>query len=88
MATLINPQSRLVTISHVTPSIIDQLRLEHGETLSCPCSTVSIPYADFVSHAVSFDPICTSIFTSQQWIAALYTPWVWTKDFRQTASSQ
>ncbi|CAF0893804.1 unnamed protein product [Adineta steineri] len=88
MANLLNLQSRLVTISHVTPSIIDQLRLEHGETLSCPCSTISIPYKDFVSHAISFDPVCTSIFTNRQWIEALYTPWVWTKDFRQTASSQ
>ncbi|CAF1396915.1 unnamed protein product [Adineta steineri] len=88
MATLINPQSRLVTVSHVTPSIIDQLRLEHGETLSCPCSTISIPYRDFVSHAVSFDPVCTSVFTAQQWIEALYTPASGTRDFRQTASSQ
>ncbi|CAF1399842.1 unnamed protein product [Adineta steineri] len=88
MATLINPQSRLVTISHVTPSIIDQLRLEHGETLSCPCSTISIPYKDFVSHTISFDPVCTSVFTSQQWIEALYTPGFLTRDFRQTASSQ
>ncbi|CAF0768602.1 unnamed protein product [Adineta steineri] len=64
------------------------LRLEHGETLSCPCSTISILYADFVSHAISFDPVCTSIFTSRQWIEALYTPGPGTEDFRQTASSQ
>ncbi|CAF3640575.1 unnamed protein product [Adineta steineri] len=88
MANLLNPQSRLVTISHVTPSIINQLRLEHGETLSCPCSAISMPYKDFVSHAISFDPVCTSVFTSQQWIEALYIPDFLTKDFRQSASHQ
>ncbi|CAF1085585.1 unnamed protein product [Adineta steineri] len=88
MATLINPQSRLVTVSRVTPSIIDQLRLKHGETLSCPCSTISIPYEDFISHAISFDPVCTSVFISRQWIEALYMSELWTYDFRQSARSQ
>ncbi|CAF3879329.1 unnamed protein product [Adineta steineri] len=51
---LLNPSSRIVTISNLTPSLFDQLDREHGETLSCPCSTITIPYSTFVINMVSF----------------------------------
>ncbi|CAF3979496.1 unnamed protein product [Adineta steineri] len=50
------PTSRTVTISNLTPSLFDQLHREHGETLSCPCSTITIPYSTFVTNNVSFHP--------------------------------
>ncbi|CAF0954327.1 unnamed protein product [Adineta steineri] len=51
---LLSPTSRIVTISNLTPSLFDQLHREHGETLSCPCSTITVPYSTFVTNNVSF----------------------------------
>ncbi|CAF1536105.1 unnamed protein product, partial [Adineta steineri] len=42
--TLVSPQTRTNTISNITPTLFNQLHLEHSETLSCPCSTITIPY--------------------------------------------
>ncbi|CAF3972010.1 unnamed protein product, partial [Adineta steineri] len=89
--TLINPQTRTNTISNITPTLFNQLHLEHSETLSCPCSTITIPYKNFVSKTISFHPVCSSIFVSKQWIEALYLPYAGTllvMDFRTTASYQ
>ncbi|CAF0878329.1 unnamed protein product [Adineta steineri] len=66
------PQSRLTTISNITPDIFDELHLKHGPTLLCPCSKVSIPYKIFISNTITHHPVCSSIFVSQQWIQALY----------------
>ncbi|UJR34666.1 hypothetical protein I4U23_027443 [Adineta vaga] len=89
--TLIKSQSRTVTISPVTPLIFDQLHSDHIKTLSCPCSTVTMPYETFVSHTIIYYPICTSTFVSQQWIQSFYIPNASTygvADFRTTAYSQ
>ncbi|CAF1056494.1 unnamed protein product [Adineta steineri] len=84
-------QTRTVTISSITPSLFDQLRREHGETLSCPCSKINIPYDEFVTNNVSFHPLCSSLFVSQQWIQALYlfdSSIYLPMDFRATGSAQ
>ncbi|CAF1196446.1 unnamed protein product [Adineta steineri] len=84
-------QTRTVTISSITPSLFDQLRREHGETLSCPCSKITIPYNEFVTNNVSFHPLCSSLFVSQQWIEALYlfdSSIYLPMDFRTTGSTQ
>ncbi|CAF1304006.1 unnamed protein product [Adineta steineri] len=86
-----NPQSQLVTISNVTPSLFNQLRLEHDETLSCPCSNSIISYNKFVSNHATFHPICESLFVSEKWIQALYDPMAskyLIMDFRTTAHAQ
>ncbi|CAF4132192.1 unnamed protein product, partial [Adineta steineri] len=87
----INPQTEIITISDITPSLFDQLRHDHGETLSCPCSTTIISYENFVLNTLSTDPICSSIFVSKQWIQSLYIPFASSflmMDFRTTAYSQ
>ncbi|CAF3911936.1 unnamed protein product, partial [Adineta steineri] len=91
ITTITNPQSIAVTVSNITPELFEQLRSDYGLALSCPCSTISIPYKAFISNEVSFDPVCTSIFTSRQWIEALYLPNASAYlliDFRSTANSQ
>jgi hypothetical protein len=88
---LVNPQNRLITISNITPSLFNDLYLKYGETLSCPCSTVTIPYSTFVTNNISFDPVCKSVFVSKQWIEAVYQPYsssYLVMDFRKTANSQ
>ncbi len=88
---LMKPQSRTVSISHVTPLIFNELHVKYGKTLSCPCSKDTIPYKAFVSNTTTFHPVCSSIFVTQQWIEALYlkdASRYGVTDFRTTASSQ
>ncbi|CAF1356585.1 unnamed protein product [Adineta steineri] len=88
---LLSPTSRVVTISNLTPSLFDPLHREHGETLSCPCSTITIPYNTFVTNNVSFHPVCSSVFVSRDWIEGFYLPIAnayLLDDFRTTAFSQ
>ncbi|CAF1152034.1 unnamed protein product [Adineta steineri] len=88
---LIYPQTRIITVSNITPSLFEQLRIEYGETLSCPCSTTTVAYSEFVSNTIIFHPVCSSVFVSQEWIEALYlsnASAFLVMDFRTTASSQ
>ncbi|CAF1635160.1 unnamed protein product, partial [Adineta ricciae] len=88
---MVKPQSRTVIVSEITPSIFNELYLKHSETLSCPCSTITISYKTFVSNTIALHPVCSSFFVSQQWISALYltNPSIFGPvDFRTTAKSQ
>jgi hypothetical protein len=85
------PKSEMKIISNPSPDLFKKLYNEHGETLSCPCSTTTVPYKDFVTNTVSFHPVCSSIFIDQQWVEALYLPNAssfFVVDFRTTAYSQ
>ena len=84
-------EPRLIVISNINSYEFEKLYLEHGDTLSCPCSTITIPYNIFVSSTITYHPICSSIFIDQQWIEALYLPDAsryGVADFRTTAKSQ
>ncbi|CAF1085874.1 unnamed protein product [Adineta steineri] len=88
---LMNSQTRLYSISNITPDLFTKLYYEYGQSLSCPCTTTNIPYNKFTSTIITYKPICSSIFVSEQWIKALYMPNSSTylvMDFRTTASSQ
>ncbi|CAF4177800.1 unnamed protein product, partial [Adineta steineri] len=88
---LIYPQTRIITVPNITPSLFKQLRIDYGETLSCPCSSTTMAYSEFVSNTIIFHPVCSSMFVSQQWIEALYlsnASAFLVMDFRTTASSQ
>ncbi|CAF1679612.1 unnamed protein product, partial [Adineta ricciae] len=69
---VISPQDRLITVSNITPTLFNQLSLEHADTLSCPCSNITMPYKAFVSHIIYFHPVCSSVYVSKEWIQALY----------------
>lgn len=48
-------------------------------------------YKVFISNTISFHPVCSSYFVSQEWIEALYHPDAsryGSPDFRTTAASQ
>ena len=88
---LLNPQRRTVTIQNITPTLFEQLSFEHGETLSCPCSTITMTYNTFVISNISSHAVCSSIFVSREWIEALYiedASRYAVMDFRTTAKSQ
>ncbi|CAF4370661.1 unnamed protein product [Adineta steineri] len=84
-------ESATVTVSDITLVKFNELYSKHKETLSCPCSKISMPYKTFVSNTIKLHPVCNSIFVSERWIKALYLLnasqyGVW--DFRTTGSSQ
>ncbi|UJR06811.1 hypothetical protein I4U23_011098 [Adineta vaga] len=88
---LLSPQRRTVTIQNITSTLFEELSLEHGETLSCPCSTITMTYNTFVTHNISSHPVCSSVFVSREWIEALYieeASQYTVIDFRTTAKSQ
>ncbi|CAF0881578.1 unnamed protein product [Adineta ricciae] len=88
---LVSPRSRLITISGMTPAKFNELRKNHGESLSCPCSSTTMIYKEFLSNSISFHPVCTSIFVTEQWIEGVYfenASAYLMMDFRSTASSQ
>jgi len=88
---LVKPQPRMMTVKNITPAIFNQLRLKYGETLSCPCKKISVPYKAFVFNTIKFHSICSSFFVSEQWVEALYRSDASAfnvLDFRKTANSQ
>ncbi|CAF1040155.1 unnamed protein product [Adineta ricciae] len=88
---LMRPESRTITTSPITLDLFEQLYIKHSTTLSCPCSKVAIPYNIFVSNLITFHPVCSSIFISEEWIRTLYlsdASRYGTLDFRTTANSQ
>ena len=90
-ATLMKPQARTITISNIDLNKFEKLSSEHGEFLSCPCSTISTSYQSFVLNLIEFDDICSSYFVSQEWIESLYVSdrsSYGVADFRTTATSQ
>ncbi|CAF3904501.1 unnamed protein product [Adineta steineri] len=89
--TLIKTESKTIMISNVTPDNFKKLYFEHDQTLSCPCSTIAIPYQNFTSSNVTMHSVCSSIFIRPEWIKGLYFSnasqyGAW--DFRTTAYSQ
>ncbi|CAF1210287.1 unnamed protein product [Adineta ricciae] len=88
---LLSPQRRTVIIENITPIVFKELSSEHGETLSCPCSTITTTYKTFVTNNISSHPVCSSVFVSREWIEALYiadASRYLVIDFRTTAKSQ
>ncbi|CAF1563845.1 unnamed protein product [Adineta ricciae] len=89
--TLISIASKTVTVSNVTLEIFEQLSLKYNQTLLCPCSTIILPFQNFISFNITMHPVCQSKFLTRQWIESLYFEnasqyGVW--DFRTTAYSQ
>ena len=85
------PQARTITVNGITQSVVDALRRDHEQTLSCRCTTTSIPYHTFVSASARFHPLCSSDFVSRSWIEALYLEQrsaFFIVDFRTTAFAQ
>ncbi|CAF4310911.1 unnamed protein product, partial [Adineta steineri] len=83
------PEDRKITVFDVTPVVFEQLYRDHAETLSCPCSTITVPFKNFVFNIITHHPVCESIFISKEWIEALHlenASRYGTDDFRTTAS--
>lgn len=55
------------------PSLIDfeDLHKKYSSSLECPCKQIAIPHHLFISISPQFHPVCTSLFTSNEWLRAV-----------------
>lgn len=89
--TIIKLEDRTITYTDNIQAKFEEFYSEHDQFFICPCSTIRIPYRNFVSIKTEYHPVCESLFVSPQWIEALYFPNAsryGVADFRTTASSQ
>ena len=80
-----------IVVTNIDSEKFEKLYSEHGELLSCPCSTITTLYETFVTNKIRFHPVCSSLFIRQEWIDGLYLSnrsSYNTADFRTVASSQ
>ena len=61
-----------VKVNNPSLDTYERLLNAYPNTLSCPCSELSIPYSSFVTLTPVFHPVCSSDFVSDRWLAYLY----------------
>lgn len=61
------------TVTVTTPAMDQYLHLynKYPQTLSCPCTKISIDYGSLLAIQYSFHQVCTSDFITKDWIAFL-----------------
>jgi hypothetical protein len=83
-------QSEVITIINPSEAEYEAFLEKYGISSSCPCSRVTIPYANFTSTTVAYHPVCQSVFVSDDWINHLFSPnfaSLYQGDFRALASN-
>ena len=55
------------TISFPSQSQYEELERKYSNTLQCPCTTVSIPYKDFLVLSPTYHQLCQSDFVRESW---------------------
>ncbi|CAF0766068.1 unnamed protein product [Adineta steineri] len=89
--TLLQRTIQSKTIPYPTQSEYLQLRKLYPNTLSCPCTSISMPYSTFIKLQPYYHQLCSSNFTSQEWIsytAIMGRQSVYFSDYRGTATIQ
>jgi len=58
-----------------TPTFQEYLDLhaQYNETLECPCSHISVNYADFIYLNASLHQICSSVYVSSNWSRLIFS---------------
>jgi hypothetical protein len=78
------------TVSVKTNTMAQYLQLysTYPQTLTCPCTQISINYGAFLDVQYTFHQVCSSVFVDEYWINYLYTSYgsntVYPDDFRST----
>jgi hypothetical protein len=81
--------TKTVNIKNPTPAQYSQLYATYSQTLTCPCTTISIKYEEFLDVEYSFHQVCNSIFVTENWIdylAPSRSITIYPRDFRWTGS--
>jgi hypothetical protein len=89
--TLLNSQTKIKTIYNPSVETYKQLQNDYPTSLTCPCSTSTMPYKKFIIIETVMHQICSSDFVSQEWINAFHIPDAGRYgaiDFRTTANAQ
>ena len=69
--TFVVEQTIIITIHKPTSKQYEQLRTRREE-LDCPCTRISIPYSEFTQINPTYHQLCSSDFTTTQWIGYLF----------------
>ena len=77
IGSIISKQITTVSIPSPSQSRYEQLLNSHSYTLQCPCSKVSIPYANFISIDATLHQVCSSEFIDYWWLQYLYYETDW-----------
>ncbi|CAF1453467.1 unnamed protein product [Adineta steineri] len=81
------------TININAPTVIQysQLYASYPQTLTCPCTKISITYDKFLHFQYTFHPVCNSVFVTNQWFDYLFKSYqniiVSVFDFRATSTA-
>lgn len=67
----LSTQTLSINVSNPSINIYQDLQTLHSHTLRCPCTTMTIPYHEFMSISPMLHPICTSDFITKEWISIL-----------------
>ncbi|CAF1405920.1 unnamed protein product [Adineta ricciae] len=82
-------RSIMVNISLLNFDHYEHLQKQYSDSLTCPCSQISIAYNTFVNLNITYHEVCSSDFVSQQWFDYLFdSSRINDRDFRATASAQ
>ncbi|CAF1447943.1 unnamed protein product [Rotaria sp. Silwood1] len=66
--TIVRPQTMTKTFDKPSFHLYNQLKQEYVDRLKCSCSVIASKYKQFVHIEAIFHQICTSSFTSDQWL--------------------
>ena len=71
--TLLSESTHRETVFHPTESEYLRLAQAYPSSLSCPCTSISMPYSTFISIEPHYHQLCSSDLISSQWILYTYS---------------
>ena len=69
LTNLLNTEIVMTKSSNPPLETYTNLQISHSDTLTCPCSTTTIPYHKFMTLSPISHQICSSDFISNEWIS-------------------
>ncbi|CAF1292384.1 unnamed protein product [Didymodactylos carnosus] len=65
--TLSVQRTQTITVKSLTLKKYTKLLKQYPQTLSCPCTQITIPYGQFIKLSPKYHQICSSQFIMDQW---------------------
>ena len=63
--------TRTITIDSPSLSVYSSLYEEHGEKLTCPCTTVAVAIKNVFTLVPTMHPVCSSVFIDPSWVEGM-----------------
>ena len=64
----LSTHTQVIIIDNPSLDTYERLASVHGGSLTCPCSTLSIPFGDFLNISYALHQICSSDLVSSDWL--------------------